>query len=423
MKVLYGALLALLLVLLTFAPVAAIADPDTSPQVNAVLVYTDCLEEGDLGALVEYYLDYAVLPTEIATESYLVVFLDTDGTTQLKATSPYTFVDSGYGAGLVWLYFSADEVTSYGLDVANQSLYRVKLVGNPTIPSGWAGDPPETVGTIDYWQTSGDTATIVALQVLDYADQLEIDWSLDMIETTALGNKLTTVGESYFDNVIPGLRTIAPAAYASTTYEPLYINPEFSTVFGATVTDGTGTVNGSPVTLIEDSQTVTVTGTGTIVVELTECTVGTATDDTGTVTGSPVDLVAGVNTLVVTGAGDITFDMEREDTVSIIDRAIQGTAFDLTTIAAHFGMTRWFFSGIVWLGITILICAAVYKVASPDGYTQGNPGTGKIVLIVFDVCLMGGGLLGLIHPIVAVLLFLAFAAFSGYILFFRGANV
>jgi hypothetical protein len=238
--------IALLVTLVSFLafPVAvyAIDDPTTPPSVNAVYVYE--FSDGSVGVLIDYYLDYtAPFPDETVTEAYLAVFVDTDGTTQLKSVAPYTFVDSGYGRGLVWIPFTDAEVTAAGLDIANIALYRIWLTGNPTLT--WAGDPPKTITTIDQWVTTNVPETL-ASRILYYADVLELAWTLDMIEYTADGNKLTAVGSSYFENVISDCRTIAPGAFSDTTSDPDYITISYDTAFGATATSGTATVTGSP---------------------------------------------------------------------------------------------------------------------------------------------------------------------------------
>jgi len=56
-----------LIAVLPVTPVLAIADPDSPPQVSAVYVYE--FSDGSVGALIDYYLDYAALPSETATEA------------------------------------------------------------------------------------------------------------------------------------------------------------------------------------------------------------------------------------------------------------------------------------------------------------------------------------------------------------------
>jgi hypothetical protein len=415
------AALAMLLVLLAPTPVAAatIDDPDDM-QVLAAYVYEDCVEDGDVGALIYYLIDYTVLPDETATEAFMFIFIDSDGTTQLKAVAPYTFVDSGYGYGMVWIYFNAAEAATHSLDSADVDLYSIRLSGNPTVPAGWTeGDPPSTSSGLDYWQTTGTTSTLVALRVLYYADQLELLWTLDMIESTPEGNKLAAYGEEYFTNVIPGLRYIAPSAFAYSSYDPLYPDIDYETEFGGTVTSGTGTVTGSPVTLTEGENTITVSATGTFIVELSNGTYGTATDGTGTVTGSPVDLSPGTNTVTATATGTVIVDVALVNTQTAITDTITGTGWDLTDLAVLLGMSTMWLSSIVWSIVTLLVCAAVYKVTS----TRQGAGASKVVFFVFNVMFFGGAILGFLPMVGAVLLFLGCDLFIGYIVFFKPANV
>lgn len=399
--------------------VYSIADPDSAPQVNAVYVYEDLLEDGDVGVFVDYYLNYGTTPSETVTEAYLVIFIDIDGVTQLDSVSPYTFHNSGYGRGLAWIYFSAAEVTTYGLTSVNEALYDIWLVGNPTVESGWAGDPPRTIAGIDEWYTTGDSSVLLALRVLYYADLLEVIWSpLDLIEVTSVGNRLTATGESYFENVITDLRTMAPACFSATVLEPTLEDIDYTTTFGATATSTV--LAGSPVTLTAGTNNLNPTGAGTITFTLVQGTEGTVTG--AVVTGSPLTIVAGTNTATITGAGAIVVVVNQQDTTTAIDTLIRGTGWDLETIANTFGVSRWMFSGILWMIISVIICTGTFGGQSKYGTFSGDA-KGKTVMIVFDICIVAGTLLGFLKPVVGILLFIGFGAFTGYMLFFRGSSV
>ena len=415
------------LMIIPTIPVYAIADPDTAPQVPAVYVYE--FSNGSVGVLIDYYLDYdftapitgTPVPDETVTEAYLAVFIDTDGTTQLKSVAPYTFVHSGYGRGMVWIPFTTAEASTYNLDSANITNYRIWLTGNPTL--AWTGDPPKTITTIDQWVTTNVPETL-ASRILYYADVLELAWTLDMVASTADGNKLTTTGESYFENVIQDCRTLAPDAFSDTTSDPDYMLIDYNTAFGATATSGTATIVGSPRTLIEGADNIS-TGatTGTIIIDLAQWTSGNITNDTGTLAGGPtIDLYPGVNTLTVTVAGTFDTALEVVDTAHVYDQSVRGTGFDLTTLATIFGMSRWMLSGLVWLFISIIACAAVYKGASRDSLGDSGGAT-KVVMILLAVLMIGGMLSGLLHPIVVSFMIIAYGAFIGYILFFRSETL
>ena len=413
------AIISLVIILMPCQSALAIADPDTPPAINEVIVYE--FDDGSLGVLIQYYLDYAVTPADTVTDAYLMAFIDTDGTTQLKAVAPYTYDTSGYGYGYVWIPFTVAEVATYALDSANIALYEIWFMGNPTIPSGWTGDPPKTTAGIDNWNDTGDMAVLLALDILQGAELLTLEWGYNLIESTSIGNKLTTIGVAYFENVVPNLRTLAPAAFASYILEPTIEDIDYTTSFGATVADLTGTVFGSPVTLAEGNNNVNVTGLGTLTVTLANGTVGTATTDVCTVTGSPATLVAGVNTITVGGVvGNIVINVTLQDTTTAADDIVVGTGWDLTVLAATFGMSRWMLSGIVWFIMTICIVAAYFRVM-PDKF--GGMASGKSLFPIFIVCIVGGTLLGLLKPVVAILMFIAVGGFFiAYILFFRNSS-
>lgn len=414
-------LMAALVILMPVSPVMAILDPDSPPSVNSVIVYE--FDDGSIGVLVAYELEYAATPAETATEAYLCIFIDTDGSTQLKPVAPYAYDTSGYGFGYVWIPFTADEVTTYGINEADEALYRVWLMGNPTVASGWAGDPPKTIALIDSWLDSGDgfLDVLLALDVLQAADGLTIAWGYNLIESTSIGNRLTTAGAAYFENVIPGLRLLAPACFSSYVIEPTIEDIDYTTEFGAYVQDYTGNITGSPQTLAEGNNNVDVTNLGMLYVVLSQGTSGNATTDVCTVDGSPVDLVAGTNNITVSGViGNIVVSVELIDTTTQADDLVAGTGWDLTTLGATFGMSRWQISGIVWFILSVVITAAFYRI-TPERF--GGTTSGKILFPVFMVCIVGGMLLGLLKPIVGILIFIGIAGFFvGYILYFRNAG-
>ena len=415
------ALAALLIAVIPATLVLAIAQPDDPPQVDDVIVYQDLLEDGDLGVLINYYIDYTIAgtPTEYVTDSYLFIFIDTDGTTQLKAIAPYTFVDNGYYRGIAWIYFSAAEVTTYRLDSANQALYRVWCTGNPTVPSGWTGDPPKTVANISQWWTTGTSSVRLARQVLAYADMLELAWTpLKMIESTGLGNRLTSTGAAYFTNVIPNLRTMAPACFSTGTVYPTQEDIDYSVSFGAVASGAI--VDGSPVTLAPGANTLTVNAVGTFALDLEGGTYGTIQNGTATIASSPSDLVPGTNTITVTGGtpGTLTATVALASTQQGLSDTVTGTGFDLTNIANRFGMSRLVFSSLLWFIVTLGVCAGTYFATRSSMDISTGRAT-NITMLVFVLSLIGGTLLGLLDTRVSAMLAIGYGGFIGYVLFFR----
>lgn len=423
--------LVLLLVVLLLIPsinVLAIADPDSNPQIRAVHVYEDLLETGDVGVLVDYYIDYAVIPDEPVSESYLVSFIDTDGITQLNTVAPYpfaysTFVDYGYNRGMAWIYFTEAEATTAGLDSANSDDYSIWLMGNPTVASGWVGDPPKVTGGIDYWYTSGDSSILVAQRVLTLGGQYEIVWSVDLVEATTLGTRLTSIGEDYFVNAINGLRAIAPACFPIASYPQIQEDIDYSTTFDVTIEDGTGTLPVSPLDLVAGSQDVTITGAGTFILTLSQGVYGTASSKVGgcTVAGSPVTLVAGENTITsnLAGTNDFTVNVNIINTSTQLQDTITGTGFDLSVLADRFGLSTMLFSGIVWLGITIACCLVFVRISKTQFGQYSHSG----IMFIVEVCAIGGIVLGLLDIMIGILIFLGFGFLIIYQIFWKGASV
>jgi hypothetical protein len=390
-----------------------IYNPDSPTTIGTVTVYPNVLATGDLGVLLDFYTYYATLPTQTITNAYRVSFIDTDGVTALATIAPYTLLYNGYRNNMAWIYLSAAEVTSHTIIPANIASYTVKVYGNTSL-TWFPGPAPTTSHPLDTWHITGNTNVLLALDVISYATTLQTTWVLHMIQSTPVGNRLTNYGAAYFSGVIGGATTAAPSAFYTDTTSPLREAIDYSTIFGAIVTDGTGTCSGSPVTLVSGANTVDTLTSGTLVLTLEHGTIGTAASVAGgsAVTSTPVALTAGINTITVTfaGTGHILITVQLQNTQTKTESTIIGTGFDLTTLAALFNMDRGVFSGVVWFILSIIICAAAYARTG-----------GKTTLLIFDICIIGGAVLGLVPILVAALLFIGFGVFTGYILFFRNA--
>jgi hypothetical protein len=77
----------------------------------------------------------------------------------------------------------------------------------------------------------------------------------------------------------------------------------------ATLANGTGTIAGSPVTLVSGAQNPAIATAGSFVITLPASCVGTAATNVATVVGSPVTLAPGTNVITVVGVGAITITL------------------------------------------------------------------------------------------------------------------
>lgn len=390
--------------------VLAIAEPDPPSQINAVYVYD--FDDGSVGVLIDYTIEYVSPPTETATDAFFLSFVDTDGATPLKTVAPYSSsTTNGYDRGVAWIPFTSTEVADYGINSANENDYRIWLLGNPALSWTPGPDPPKTVGFIGPWNTTGDMEVLLALDVLRIGNLLNDVWGVTLVESTSDGNKLTTTyGEPYFENAITSLRTLAPACFASTTTVPEGVEVDYSTAFSATAASGTATVTGSPVTLTRGTTTITVTGTGTVVLTLGSYVTGNISDNTGTLSSSPLDLRPGTNTATVSVAGTFDVALTVDDLASSANATVSGTGLDVEPTATLFGLSRWLVSGVTWILLSIVAVTALFR---------RTGGSGKVAMLIFAVMLLSGTLLGLLHPLIVAILFIAYGAFIGYVLFFQ----
>jgi hypothetical protein len=224
--------LVMLGLLLIASPVLAIASPDDL-QINAVYVFHHLLETNDQLYLVEYFADYDIdadpetddNPDENITEAYLGRLMD--GVDELGAVAPYAYYDLGYDKGIFAIYFSASDAPTWN------GAYTMKLMGNPTLD--WdAAIPSTSVDVFDLWSSSTgivDTQNELAARILYLADQLELTWGINMVDSTGTGSYLSSYGEAYFTNAIPNIQTMAPKAFAGSTTQPQWEYKEATTEY------------------------------------------------------------------------------------------------------------------------------------------------------------------------------------------------
>lgn len=214
------AVLVLFTLLYITIPVFAVAPPVTL-TINHVYAYQHCLENDDQLYIMDYYSDNI----SGYTINEFLLFRLMDGSDQISATSPYYFSLQPYGRHVMAIYLSASNAPAWG------GSYTAELVGNPTVD--WDdGDVPYQSTTAITWSSSTSISTTqseLALQVLSLAQALSIEWGFDLIETISGGNALSAYGETYFQNVIPHIKEMAPNTFAGRQ-----IKPDFTIETGGT---------------------------------------------------------------------------------------------------------------------------------------------------------------------------------------------
>jgi hypothetical protein len=178
----------------------ALADPDVI-HIHAWNVYRDVAQTGDELHLVQYHLEYAVLPDESVTQGWLVRLLDT-GAGQLASVAPFSggsIPDLGYSEGLVSIYFEEQPTLVGG--------YQIRLEGNPSLSPSSTG-----ISSLDF--TLRD-ASQLADDVRGFALFFEEVWAVDLL-SIQFDNTLrfTAAGEEYFSAAVPGARLLFPDLYS-----------------------------------------------------------------------------------------------------------------------------------------------------------------------------------------------------------------
>lgn len=206
------------------SPAFAIDSPD-SLRIDAIYAYHHTLETNDQLYIVEYYVDYDPdsdpltddNPDESIGEAYLCRLMD--GTSELKSVAPYAYYDEGYDKGIIAIYFSADDPD---LPTWEDGSLSIQLTGNPTL--AWsAGVPLTSVSSFDLWSDStsiSETQDELTAKILYLADQLELAWGVNMVDSTGTGSYLSDYGEAYFTNAITNIKAMTPRAFVGSTTSP-----------------------------------------------------------------------------------------------------------------------------------------------------------------------------------------------------------
>jgi hypothetical protein len=219
-------LLAVLCVILPSTQAYAISDPD-SMILDDIQAYQSTVESGDILFVMSYQINYTVNPDEAASQAFLLRLMD--GTTELRSTAPFSYVNSGYSSGVFSIYFTAAEVELMGI-TWEDSGYTFRLQGNPNV---FASPPVVENGSID-WNSPLFSKSILSSQVQVLALGLEVAWipytdpDIDLLFATPTGNGFTAEGEFYFTNVIPNLRVMTPNLFTGSVSNPYIPEREFT---------------------------------------------------------------------------------------------------------------------------------------------------------------------------------------------------
>ena len=228
--------------------VFALADPDVI-RLESISRYDGVAVTGDMFILVEYTLDYAVLPTENISQGWLGRLIDQGGAGQLASVQPFAgagIPDLGYSRGTYGFYFATAPTITGTLQVTFE--------GNPSL-----SPTPNGISSDSITQRS---ASDLAPDLRAEAVRFEDIWDVDLISPVSDGvNRYTADGEDYFTSALPNLRSVSPDMFVLQSIQPeipdrtvdsAYANSRFA------VWDGTFIKTGfeSLATALDTSETV-----------------------------------------------------------------------------------------------------------------------------------------------------------------------
>ncbi|KKN45375.1 hypothetical protein LCGC14_0683610 [marine sediment metagenome] len=199
-RVFMGLLLSLVLLLVVASPVWAVANPN-SVSIGDIYVFRNTLETGDILVFVRYDVDYTTEPSESAEDTFQISIYDTDGST-LLFTRPLNY----YQHNIISIYLDVDDNT-----LTWESAYYIRITGSPVIFSPLIEDTnikTRVLSSGDYRSTD-DLGGIMITQ----AGFLEPDLG-DLLTANDL---LNITGSTYFLKAVPGLSSMVPEIFSSTT--------------------------------------------------------------------------------------------------------------------------------------------------------------------------------------------------------------
>jgi hypothetical protein len=212
---------ALVSMLLISAPVLAFLTNPVSMSMIKARWFQNCSSTNGRELVFVTRIEYSgSYPTTSGSETIMYRVYDTDGTTLISSTAPYTFssfATNGYGYIISGMHFTDADGIAWG------GAYKLTISG---LPSYFTGLTPVTY-TFDasHWNTDNATQEVQQSALEEYIYELADDFngyypSAPLITTTGGQTSLTIYGESYLTGAIPGLYALCPDLYFIQYYIP-----------------------------------------------------------------------------------------------------------------------------------------------------------------------------------------------------------
>ena len=194
-------ILALVLLFLVVSSAWAIANP-TNTNIGDTFVFRNVLVSGDQLFFVRYNINYGSVPSESATIAFQMAIYDTDGVT-LLFVRPVNY----YLENIISIYLTPAQALTWN------ATYLVRIQGSPALfPVLTEGINRATVTlNAGNYREGGDLGEVMIAQ----ATILQEDWGLTILTAADL---LNATGATYFIKAVPGLNTMVPDIFQTTSY-------------------------------------------------------------------------------------------------------------------------------------------------------------------------------------------------------------
>lgn len=184
-----------------------------------IMIFHDLLYEDDFTAIVPYHISFETTPDDAINQTFIFSVLSENGTTQLGAVTAHPRYYGGYGKGVVMFYLQSGMVWN------RPYIFRVQQ--NPVYypsPQKW----DFTIGTNQY-STDADQSQGLRAKIIDSATELSTEWNVDLLSSGDSGQTvLSTYGELYYLNAVPGLQIMCPELFSVQIETPDYTKRAWS---------------------------------------------------------------------------------------------------------------------------------------------------------------------------------------------------
>lgn len=222
MKWIKPVIYSLLIFLIMASPVMAADEQPTKVSLYDIEAFNSLLVDDDFLAVVPYELTFSTNPEALISQTYIFRILNSDATEELGSVLAVPAYNSGYGYGVISFYIES------GMTVGATYILRVQ-------------QSPSYYDTPQYWDftldsgcysTASDQAVALKTKIIDTATILEEEFSVSLLSKAESGQTvLSTYGELYYLDVIPGLQSMCPELFEVQLESPDYTKRTWSTTF------------------------------------------------------------------------------------------------------------------------------------------------------------------------------------------------